>query len=66
MQAHTIEYQRFGDPSGIIRLSDRYIRTLGPKQPTVEISVGVAQEQLEPGMATLDYSRAYFDKMRNK
>ena len=55
MDAYTIEYQRFGDPVGMIRLSDRYIRTLGPTAPAEEVGVGISQENLDRGMAALDY-----------
>ena len=53
MNSYTIEYQRFGDPVGMIRLSDRYIRTLGPTAPAEEVSVGISQENLDRGMAAL-------------
>jgi hypothetical protein len=56
MKSTTVEFQRFGDPTGVIRLSDRYIRTIGTVAPTEEVSFTVAQEILDAGMATLDYA----------
>jgi len=57
MQSLTIEYQRFGDPTGVIRLSDRYIRTLGTTTPTEEVGFELSQENLDLAMAALDYGR---------
>ncbi|MES9990668.1 MAG: CHAT domain-containing protein [Candidatus Thiodiazotropha sp.] len=53
----TVELQRFGDPTGVIRLSDRYIRTIGTTAPAQEIGFELSQENLDRAMATLDYSR---------
>ncbi len=53
----TVEFQRFGDPTGVIRLSDRYIRTIGTTAPAQEIGFELSQENLDHAMAALDYSR---------
>ncbi|MEW8508463.1 MAG: CHAT domain-containing protein [Candidatus Thiodiazotropha sp.] len=52
----TVEFQRFGDPTGVIRLSDRYIRTVGTTAPAQEIGFEISQENLNQAMAALDYS----------
>jgi hypothetical protein len=57
MRNLTVEYLRFGDPTGVLRLSDRYIRSVGTTQPTDEVSFGVPQENLTRAMALLDYGR---------
>ena len=57
MKSVTVEYQRFGDPTGVLRLSDRYIRTVGITEPTEEVSFGLPQENLTRAMASLDYGR---------
>lgn len=57
MRNLTVEYLRFGDPTGVLRLSDRYIRSVGTTQPTDEVSFGVPQENLARAMAYLDYGR---------
>lgn len=55
MQGLTVEFQRFGDLTGVIRLSDRYIRIVGNTRPAKEIRFPIGQEALERGMSTLDY-----------
>lgn len=55
MRSLTVEYQRFGDPTGVIRLSDRYIRIVGDTAPVEELGFELSQENLEHGMAALDY-----------
>ncbi|MEM9314335.1 MAG: CHAT domain-containing protein [Pseudomonadota bacterium] len=55
MESLTIEFQRFGDPAGIVRLSDRYIRIPGTQEPVSEVGFALAQENFDKGMATLDY-----------
>lgn len=35
MKSHTVEYLRFGDASGILRLSDKYIRNVGTRNRSV-------------------------------
>ena len=57
MQSLTVEFQRFGDPTGVIRLSDRYIRTIGTTAPAEEVSFALSQEILDRGMDALDYRR---------
>src|SRR5262245_23418202 len=57
MKSVTVEYQRFGDPTGVLRLSDHYIRTVGTTEPTDEVSFGIPQENLTRAMARLDYAR---------
>lgn len=50
-----VEYQRFGDSHGVVRVSDRYIRTVGGTEPTREVSFGLPQEDLTRAMASLNY-----------
>lgn len=57
MRSLTVEFQRFGDPTGVIRLSDRYIRTVGTTAPAEEIGFELSQENLDSAMAALDYGR---------
>ena len=57
MRSITIELQRFGDPSGVIRLSDRYIRSCGATEPISHVSFAVPQENLDRAMATFEYER---------
>ena len=57
MKNLTIEYQRFGDPTGVLRLSDRYIRTVGATELADEVPFDVPQENLTRAMALLDYGR---------
>lgn len=57
MRSLTVEFQRFGDPTGVIRLSDRYIRTIGTTAPAEEIGFELSQENLDYAMAALDYGR---------
>jgi len=57
MRSLTVEFQRFGDPTGVVRLSDRYIRTIGTTAPAEEVGFELSQENLDYAMAALDYSR---------
>ncbi|MBY0276081.1 CHAT domain-containing protein [Candidatus Binatia bacterium] len=57
LESVTIELQRFGDPAGILRLSDRYIRTIGISAPADEVSFKLPQENLTEAMKRLDYDR---------
>ncbi|MDJ0768049.1 MAG: CHAT domain-containing protein [Ilumatobacter sp.] len=57
MQSVTVEFQRFGESTGVIRTSDHYIRTNGTTGPTEEVRFPLGQSQLLQGMATLDYER---------
>lgn len=57
MDSLTIEFQRFGESTGIIRGSDRYIRTVGTVEPAEEVAFPIPQEILDSGMDTLDYRR---------
>src|SRR5262245_55122678 len=57
MQSVTVEYQRFGDSPGILRRSDRYIRSVGTTGLTQEVSFEVPQENLTRAMKLLDYGR---------
>jgi len=54
LRSRTVEFLRFGDPTGIIRLSDRYIRAIG-SEPTEEVSFGIRQDLLDFGMKSLAY-----------
>ncbi len=55
MKSLTIEFQRFGDAPGILRLSDRYLRTIGTAGPGEEVGFGVSQDRLANAMKCLDY-----------
>lgn len=55
MRSETIEFQRFGDPTGILRLSDRYIRTVGQTRTAQEVGIDLPQDRLSDAMATFDY-----------
>ena len=55
MRSLTVEFQRFGDPTGAIRLSDRYIRTVGDTASAQEVGFELPQENLDHAMAALDY-----------
>lgn len=57
IRAHTVEFQRFGDAEGLLRLSDKYIRTVGPTAPAEEAPFTIRQALLEQGMQSLDYRR---------
>lgn len=52
----TVEFQRFGDETGVLRPSDRYIRTVGTTAPAEEVQFNLEQSRLVNGMNTLDYS----------
>ncbi|MGE0813391.1 MAG: CHAT domain-containing protein [Vicinamibacterales bacterium] len=56
MKSHTVEYLRFGDATGILRLSDKYIRNVGVSGLGAEVSFELAQAQLEHAMKALDYA----------
>ena len=55
MLSVTIEFQRFGDTIGILRESERYIRTVGTTAPADEVQFQLEQACLVDGMRTLDY-----------
>ncbi len=55
MDAITVEFQRFGDDSGVLRRSDQYIRTVGSFAPAEEDKLMLEQADLDRGMKTLDY-----------
>ncbi len=57
MDSITVEFQRFGDAPGVLRRSDRYIRTVGTSAPADEVHFGLDQAVLIRGMKTLDYDR---------
>ena len=55
MKSLTVEFLRFGDPTGIIRLSESYIRTIGTSGPATEARLILTQENLDNGMSALNY-----------
>src|SRR5690242_6916501 len=57
LKSVTVEYQRFGDSVGMLRLSDRYIRTIGITDPADDVPFGIDQDKLARAMALLDYGR---------
>lgn len=57
MQSVTVEYQRFGESTGVIRTSDPYLRTNGTTGPIDEVCFEISQARLIQGMAALDYDR---------
>lgn len=57
MDSITVEFQRFGDATGVLRTSDRYLRTVGTSAPAEEVRFELEQAVLIKGMSTLDYSR---------
>ncbi|MCB1744995.1 MAG: CHAT domain-containing protein, partial [Gammaproteobacteria bacterium] len=54
VRAHTVEFLRFGDPTGVLRLSDRYLRSIDAS-PIAEVAFPIPQERLERGLTALDY-----------
>jgi hypothetical protein len=55
MRSVTIEYQRYGDSTGILRSSDRYLRTIGLSGAADEVPPPLDQARLERALGALDY-----------
>jgi len=53
----TVEFQRFGESTGILRPSERYIRIPGPTAPATEVAFPISQERILFALDALDYSR---------
>ena len=56
MQSVTIELNRFGDPEGVLTLSETYLRAIG-NEPIVEASIGLKQKAFSRRMKKLGYDR---------
>jgi len=54
MESVTVEFQRFGDATGVVRLSDLYLRTEG-LNPAEQVSFALDQQRLSAAMARFDY-----------
>nr|VFJ63294.1 MAG: CHAT domain-containing protein [Candidatus Kentron sp. FW] len=56
MDSITIELNRFGDPEGVLKLSEKYLRAIG-NAPIVEASMELKQKDFRRLMKKLDYDR---------
>ncbi len=52
----TIEMNRFGDPEGVLRLSEAYLRAIG-SNPVQEANIGLKQKDFRLRMKKLSYDR---------
>lgn len=60
MESVTVEFQRYGDPSGMLRLTESYLRTVGAFGALEEVAAPVTQENLGRALGALSY-RKYED-----
>lgn len=56
MLSTTIELKRFGDPEGILRLKEEYLRDVD-NRPTEEVTLGLKQKAFRLTMKKLSYDR---------